>query len=90
MRNFISRRQREIMSHQPFTLNALPAGRSATIAGLLTKGSMRRRLLDLGFVQGNSIEALYKSPAGDPTAYLVCGTVIALRGEDADSILITF
>ncbi|MFY9541538.1 MAG: FeoA family protein, partial [Dethiobacteria bacterium] len=33
--------------------------------------------------------ALLKSPAGDPTAYLIRGAVIALRAQDASQILIT-
>ncbi|HBS59449.1 MAG TPA: ferrous iron transport protein A, partial [Firmicutes bacterium] len=33
-------------------------------------------------------ECLRRSPAGDPTAYLVRGTVIALRKEDASCVYI--
>lgn len=44
---------------------------------------MARRLGDLGFVQGTGIACLYRSPAGDPTAYGIRGTVIALRKQDA-------
>lgn len=44
---------------------------------------MARRLGDLGFVQGTGITCLYRSPAGDPTAYGIRGTVIVLRKQDA-------
>ena len=53
------------------------------------RGAERRRLLDLGFVPGAVVEAVMKSPAGDPTAYRVRGTLIALRREQADSVLTT-
>ena len=55
---------------------------------LMAKGSERRRMLDLGLVSGTEIEAVQKSPAGDPVAYLIRGAVIALRNEDAGKILV--
>jgi len=48
----------------------------------------RQRLSELGIVEGTKIEALYKSPFGNPTAYLVRGTVFALRNETAKKIKI--
>jgi ferrous iron transport protein A len=47
---------------------------------------MKRRLLDLGFVPGCEVTVLQKSPLGDPTAYRVCNTTIALRKEESDHI----
>ncbi|NUK29433.1 ferrous iron transport protein A [Parageobacillus sp. VR-IP] len=47
---------------------------------------MKRRLLDLGFVPGCEVAVLQKSPLGDPTAYRVCNTTIALRKEESDHI----
>lgn len=49
-------------------------------------GGMRRRLMDLGFSAGEHVECVLKSPPGDPRAYLVRGTVTALRGKDAAEI----
>ena len=49
---------------------------------------MADRLKELGFTVGTSAKCLYRSFAGDPAAYSVKGTVIALRGDDAASILI--
>lgn len=49
-------------------------------------GTMKRRLLDLGFVPGCKISVLQKSPLGDPTAYRVSNTTIALRKEESDHI----
>ncbi len=45
-------------------------------------------MLDLGLVNGTPVEALQKSPSGDPTAYFIRGAVIALRSEDAGKILV--
>lgn len=55
---------------------------------LLLSGSMRRRLLDIGLVEGTEVECLGRSPGGDPSAYLIRGAVIAVRAEDARKVLI--
>jgi ferrous iron transport protein A len=47
---------------------------------------MKRRLLDLGFVPGCEVTVLQKSPLGDPTAYRVFQTTVALRKEESDHI----
>ncbi len=48
----------------------------------------RRRMLDLGLIIDTVVEALLKSPAGDPVAYDIRGAVIALRSEDAGKIIV--
>ncbi len=72
--------------NETFSLNNLPIGQKGIVADLLSNGTERRRMLDLGVVQGTTIEALQKSPSGDPIAYFIRGAVIALRDEDADKI----
>lgn len=70
------------------TLDNLPIGKSATIHSLISNNLERRRMLDFGFVPESTVTALYKSPFNNPIAYLVKGTIIALRNEDAKKILI--
>ncbi|MGV2941486.1 ferrous iron transport protein A [Mesobacillus sp. LC4] len=53
------------------------------ISTLRLEGIMRRRLLDLGFVPGAIVEVLRKSPLGDPIAFRVSSTSIALRKEES-------
>ncbi|WP_226659073.1 FeoA family protein [Pseudalkalibacillus hwajinpoensis] len=50
------------------------------------EGVMRRRLLDLGFVPGAIVDVLKKSPLGDPIAFRVSHTTIALRKEESIKI----
>lgn len=69
-------------------LNGIDVGEYAEIAELLTKGNMRRRLLDIGLTPDTMVECVGKSPAGDPKAFLIRGAVIAIRKEDCDEILI--
>ncbi|QED48221.1 FeoA family protein [Cytobacillus dafuensis] len=56
------------------------------ITDIFLEGVMRRRLLDLGFVPGAIIEVLKKSPLGDPIAFRVSQTTIALRKEESSKI----
>ena len=49
---------------------------------------MRRRLLDIGLIENTDVECLGRSPAGDPSAYLIRGAVIAIRAADCRDILI--
>jgi ferrous iron transport protein A len=74
----------------PHTLSLadIPIGVSVRIAKILTSGSNRRRLLDLGLLPGARIDIIRRSPSGNPTAYLIKGTIIALRNEDAAQILV--
>ena len=71
-----------------FNLAGLKPGESARIGALLVEGALRRRLLDLGLVRGTVVKCVGQSPAGDPSAYLIRGAVIALRGDDACKILV--
>lgn len=69
-------------------LNTLSLGLKAKIKLLKSSGITRRRLLDLGLISDTVIEPLLKSPSGDPTAYYIRGTVIALRAEEASAVLV--
>lgn len=68
------------------SLSELSPGSKAIITDLCAEGGMRRRLQDLGFVEGSEVDCVSVSPLGNPTAYRISGTIIALRNEDADTI----
>lgn len=70
-------------------LNQLPIGRKARVSELASDGAARRRMLDLGIIDGTEIEPLYKSPSGNPTAYAIRGAVIALRSDVSDRIFVS-
>lgn len=74
--------------NQLLRLNDLAPGQRARVSRLDVAGSMRRRLLDLGLVEDTAVECLGRSPGGDPAAYLIRGTVIALRDCDSRGILV--
>ena len=66
----------------------LREGDRSVVKKLLSTGSMRQRLQDLGIIEGACISCVQKSPFGDPVAYEIRGAVIALRAEDAGNILV--
>lgn len=49
----------------------------------------RRRMQDIGLIDGTRVECLGKAISGDPAAYLIRGAVIALRSEDAAKIAVS-
>ena len=69
-------------------LNELNVGSSGKVKMLLNNGLSRRRLLDLGIIPDTSIFVERKSPSGNPIAYKIRGSVIALRNEEAKYIIV--
>lgn len=64
-------------------LNDLPLNHYAKVEYIDCDGIDRRRFLDLGIVQGTKLRPILKSPSGDPVAYEIRKSVIAIRSEDA-------
>lgn len=71
-------------------LSALDDRAEAEIVSLndACQGYTRRRLLDLGFTPGTRLRADLTTFAGDPRAYRVRGTLVALRRDQASQILV--
>ncbi len=68
------------------TLSDLRAGERAVVRDLDASGETRRRLQDIGLIQGTAVECLRRSPLGDPVAYRIRGAVMALRRTDAGRV----
>ena len=49
---------------------------------------IKRRLLDLGLLEGTKIKPVLVSPSGDPKAFEFRGALIAIREEDTINIKI--
>jgi DtxR family Mn-dependent transcriptional regulator len=78
-------------THVGERLSALKRGEQATVTAISPRcrGPERWRLMDLGILPGTVITAELFSRGGDPTAYRVRDTLLALRREQADLIHIT-
>ena len=67
-------------------LDTLPLNHTGKVENINCTSSVKRRLLDLGIVNGTKITPILKSPSGDPTAFFIRGSTIAIRKEDAEFI----
>ncbi len=61
-------------------------GEKGTVTTLRTEGDLRKRLRDIGLLEGTTVDCVRKSPLGDPKAYRIRGSVVALRKEDAVTV----
>ncbi|HEC21715.1 MAG TPA: ferrous iron transport protein A [Chloroflexi bacterium] len=71
-----------------FRLSDLRSGETGVVLRLEVDGDQRRRLMDLGLIPGTEVTAELVSPLGDPVAYRVRGSLIALRRDQARLIVI--
>lgn len=65
-----------------------PIGSRVVIKKVLTTGSIKRRLLDIGLTPGTVVESVYCNPGRNLIAYMIRGALIAIRDDDAKTILI--
>jgi Fe2+ transport system protein FeoA/Mn-dependent DtxR family transcriptional regulator len=72
----------------PVPLGELPVGSQTRVVDILGGGKHQRRMLDMGFVPGAEVAVIRKAPLGDPVEYRIKGTAVALRWEDADTVLV--
>jgi len=70
------------------TMDTLPVEAEGLIKEINAEDNMKKRLFDLGFIENTKIKCVAQSPLGDPKAYLVRGSIIALRNEDSRNITI--
>jgi len=76
------------MRDDTYCLTKLPVGKCARVKKLCITGGLRRRLQDIGLIEGTKIKCLFKNPSGSPIAFFIRGAVIALRKEDTDRIIL--
>ncbi|MBQ2973949.1 MAG: ferrous iron transport protein A [Clostridia bacterium] len=73
---------------KPIAMNNIEINATATVRKINAPEGIRRRLMDIGLTENSKIECIGKSPMGDPSAYLICGAVIAIRASDCADILV--
>ena len=68
------------------TLDSLPVGQVAHVVVVHGQGAHRRRLLELGMVEGATIRRTGAAPLGEPLTYELRGAVLALRTSEAAQV----
>ncbi|MBQ7780261.1 MAG: ferrous iron transport protein A [Clostridia bacterium] len=69
-------------------MSELRKGEGGIIKSIEHVGNMRRRLIDIGFNVGERVTLLTRAPLGEPSAFYIKGSVIALRRNDASLITV--
>ena len=67
-------------------LSELKTGEKAVIVRVHGHGSFRKRLIEMGFIQGKEVTVVLNAPLRDPIEYEIIGYKISLRREEADLI----
>ncbi|NLC88021.1 MAG: ferrous iron transport protein A [Clostridiaceae bacterium] len=67
-------------------LSKVELNKEVKVKKINCNGNIKRRILELGMIEGTKIKPVLKSPLGDPTAYEVRGSIISLREEDSKNI----
>ena len=65
------------------TLYDLKENESLIVQKIDLDFKMKQRFLDMGMIQGSKVTCVFVSPFNDPKAYLIKGTVLAIRKEEA-------
>lgn len=69
-------------------LSELKTGDSAVVVKVLGYGGFRRRIIEMGFVRGQSVTVVLDAPLKDPIEYRIMGYDISLRRKEADMIVV--
>ncbi|MBI1898736.1 MAG: ferrous iron transport protein A [Acidobacteria bacterium] len=72
----------------PRQLAELQEGERAVLERLELPEDVARRLMEMGFVPGNTMTAARSAPGGDPRVFRVDGSEIALRHETAVHLIL--
>lgn len=68
------------------TLLDLQNGEKGIIQKVKGRGAFRRRIIEMGFVAGQSVEVIKKAPLKDPIEYNIMGYNVSLRSSEAQLI----
>ncbi|WP_291529253.1 ferrous iron transport protein B [Bacteroides sp. UBA939] len=67
-------------------LSDLRTGEKGVIVKVLGHGGFRKRIVEMGFIKGKTVEVLLNAPLKDPIKYEVMGYEISLRRQEAERI----
>ena len=67
-------------------LSELNTGKKGVIIKVMGHGGFRRRIVEMGFVKGKTVEVILNAPLKDPIKYKIMGYEISLRRQEASMI----
>ena len=67
-------------------LSELRTGEKGVIVKVLGHGGFRKRIVEMSFIKGKTVEVILNAPLKDPIKYRLLGYEISLRRQEADMI----
>jgi ferrous iron transport protein B len=67
-------------------LSELETGEKGVIVKVLGHGGFRKRIVEMGFIKGKTVEVVLNAPLRDPVKYQIMGYEISLRRQEAEMI----
>ena len=67
-------------------LSELKTDEKGVIIKVLGHGGFRKRIVEMGFIKGKTVEVLLNAPLKDPIKYKILGYEISLRRQEAEMI----
>ena len=67
-------------------LSELRTGEKGVIVKVLGHGGFHKRIVEMGFIKGKTVEVILNAPLKDPIKYRLLGYEISLRRQEADMI----
>jgi Fe2+ transport system protein FeoA len=71
------------------TLAELAPGSRARIVSVSGSDALSARLMEMGLIEGETVEYLGPAPLGDPLEFRVCGYRLSLRQTEARRVQVT-
>jgi len=73
--------------NKELSLNNLPVGQLGKVE-YIKDNHLKRRFLDLGVIPGTIIKTERYSPSGNPIAFNIRGTILAIRNDESSNIIV--
>lgn len=67
-------------------LSELKNGEQGVIVKVLGHGGFRKRIIEMGFIKGQTVEVLQNAPLQDPVKYRIMGYEVSLRHQEAAQV----
>ncbi len=69
-------------------LSELKNGEQGVIVKVLGHGGFRKRIIEMGFIKGQTVEVLQNAPLQDPVKYRIMGYEVSLRRQEAEQVVV--
>ena len=69
-------------------LSELKTGEQGVIVKVLGHGGFRKRIIEMGFIKGQTVEVLQNAPLQDPVKYRIMGYEVSLRRQEAEQVVV--